>query len=89
MFKPESIQCTLERVAQDELGLKVNAKEATLLGQYVGRFKTEHQRQDISTAYVVRALRGEIRLNTKHFTNYDLPEKSWRFCARFTSVICA
>jgi len=74
MFKPESIEDVLVRVAKNELGLTIDPKSATLLGQYVGRFKTEHQRQDISTAYVVRALSSEITLNTEHFTSYRLIE---------------
>lgn len=71
MFKPESIQDTITRIAQAELGLSL-APKMTLLGQYVGRFTTEHHRQDLSTAYVVHAMPGEIKLNTDHFTSYRL-----------------
>jgi len=83
MFKPESIQDTLERVAGNEVGLHIDIKQARLLAQYVGHFKTEHERQDLSTAYVVKALPGEIALNKDHFTNYriittfnDIPAKT-------------
>lgn len=76
MFKPESIQDTLERIAQNELGLKIAARNARLLGQYVGRFKTEHNRQDLSTAYVVRASSTDIHINTDHFTSYRIASKA-------------
>jgi ADP-ribose pyrophosphatase YjhB (NUDIX family) len=69
MFKPEGITDTLERIAKNELGLTIVAREAKLLDQYVGRFKTEHERQDLSSAYVVRATSKDIRLNEDHFTN--------------------
>lgn len=72
MFKPESIQDTLQRVAENELGLRIAANKAKLVGQFVGRFKTEHQRQDLSSAYVVRALQGEVMLNEDHFTGYRI-----------------
>ncbi|MGB8656197.1 MAG: NUDIX domain-containing protein [Candidatus Zixiibacteriota bacterium] len=70
MFKPESIEETLLRVARAELGLKIQADERIFLGQYVGRFKTEHERQDISTGYAVAASAGDITLNIQHFTTY-------------------
>ncbi|HSW99419.1 MAG TPA: NUDIX domain-containing protein [Patescibacteria group bacterium] len=75
MFKPESIEDTLSRIAQNEVGLRIDAKQASLLDQYVGRFKTEHQRQDLSTAYIVRALPGEITLNMEHFTSHQIISK--------------
>lgn len=72
MFKPETISDTLCRVAQNEVGLKIDTGSARLLGQFVGQFQTEHQRQDLSTAYVVRALSDDIRLNGDHFTSYRI-----------------
>ena len=70
MFKPEGIEDTLERIARDELGLDINAKERRFLGQFVGRFKTEHQRQDLSTGYLVRAQSGQLQPNAGHFTSH-------------------
>lgn len=72
MFKPESIADTLRRIAKNELGLKIDAHGAKLLSQYVGRFKTEHERQDLSTAYIVRATSKLIELNEDHFTSYRI-----------------
>jgi 8-oxo-dGTP pyrophosphatase MutT (NUDIX family) len=72
MFKPEGIEDTLARIAEDELGLPVDVDGRRFLGQYVGRFTTEHGRQDLSTGYAVRALSAELRLNAAHFSGYRL-----------------
>lgn len=72
MYKPESITDTLQRIAQNEVGLQIDVQHIRLLGQYVGRFKTEFGRQDLSTAYIVRALPGEVKPNPAHFTSHKL-----------------
>jgi 8-oxo-dGTP pyrophosphatase MutT (NUDIX family) len=76
MFKPESIDDTIARIAEDELGLRVDVDGRRFLGQYVGRFKTEHERQDLSTGYAVRALPEDIRLNRDHFSGHQII-KTW------------
>ncbi|MCW2903076.1 MAG: hypothetical protein JWO67_5341 [Streptosporangiaceae bacterium] len=76
IFKPESIEDTIARIAEDELGLLVDVDDKRLLGQYVGRFKTEHERQDLSTCYVVRALTEDIQLNQHHFSGHQII-KQW------------
>ena len=45
------------------------------IGQYVGRFKTEHERQDLSSGYVVQALSENIRLNRDHFSSAQIIKK--------------
>lgn len=77
MFKPESIEDVICRIAEDEIGLDVDVAGRAFLGQYVGRFRTERERQDLSTGYVVRALSEEIRLNRDHFSKY-LVIKKWQ-----------
>jgi len=72
MFKPESIDDVLARIAEDELGLKVDLGSKRYIGQYVGRFKTENERQDLSTGYAVCALDGKLEINDKHFSDYRL-----------------
>ncbi len=73
MFKGENIEDTLLRIAKQELGLKINPLERYFLGQYVGKFKTEHNRQDISTGYCVKVSAGqEINLNNAHFSTMKL-----------------
>lgn len=75
MFKPEDIDDVLRRVAADEVGLEVDVAGKRLLGQFVGKFKSEHQRQDVSTGYVVRARHPEVRLNGDHFSSYRIIRK--------------
>ncbi len=72
MLKGESIDDCLARIARQELGIDVDVANKVLLGQYVGRFATEHQRQDLSTGYVVRALSADITPNPEHFSGIRL-----------------
>jgi len=68
MMKPESIEDTLTRIARQEVGLEIDTKERVFLGQFVGRFRTEMNRQDLSTGYFVRAMDNDIKINTDHFS---------------------
>jgi 8-oxo-dGTP pyrophosphatase MutT (NUDIX family) len=68
MRKHESIDDTLYRIAEEETGLEVDLDNKRFLGQEVANFKTEHDRQDISTGYAVQALSSNVKLNKEHFT---------------------
>lgn len=69
MYKNESIDAALTRIAKQEIGLHIDPTSKELLGQYVGRFATEHQRQDLSTGYLIRLpVAQEIVLNQDHFS---------------------
>lgn len=68
MYKYESIDDTLARIAKQETGIEVDVDNKLLIGQFVGKFKTEHARQDLSTGYAVTALSGDINLNDAHFS---------------------
>ncbi|TAN58504.1 NUDIX domain-containing protein [Patescibacteria group bacterium] len=70
MMKPENINDTLIRIASQELGLKIDPEKKRFLGQFVGRFRTEHNRQDISTAYAACSKTKEIKINQSHFSKY-------------------
>ena len=73
MFKGENIEETLIRIANQELGLIIDPSEKQFLGQYVGMFTTEHNRQDLSTGYYIRFLSTqEIRINNDHFSGMRL-----------------
>jgi ADP-ribose pyrophosphatase YjhB (NUDIX family) len=73
MMKPEGIDDTIRRIARDELGLTVDPAGKRLLGQYVGRFRSEHGRQDLSTGYLLHADDAQpIRLNERHFSGVRL-----------------
>jgi len=73
MFKGENIEDTLSRIADKELGLKIDPSQREFLGQYVGKFTTEHNRQDLSTGYYIRIpSTQEIRINEDHFSSMRL-----------------
>jgi len=69
MLKPEGIEDTIVRIGRQELGLELDPSERVFLGQYVGRFRTEHERQDLSTGFALRVSPSqELRPNGEHFT---------------------
>jgi len=73
MFKTESINDTLKRIAKQEIGLAIDPNKKEFVGQYVGKFKTEHNRQDISTCYAIKLSKSEnIKMNTEHFSHYKV-----------------
>jgi ADP-ribose pyrophosphatase YjhB (NUDIX family) len=72
MHRPESVGDTLRRIARDQAGLEIDTDARTFLGQYVGRFRTEFQRHDLSTGYHVRATTADLRINANHFTGHKL-----------------
>lgn len=73
MYKGEGIDDALVRIAREEVGLEIDVSRKRVLGQYVGKFRTEHQRQDLSTGYLVQAADDQqIAINTRHFTSYRL-----------------
>ena len=72
MYKEESIDDTLVRIAQKEIGIKLDPSKKQLVGQYVGKFKTEHERQDLSTGYYFKLPAStEITINEEHFSSYQ------------------
>jgi len=70
MMKPEGINDTLARIAWQEVGMDIDADQRWFIGQYVGRFRTEQGRQDLSTCYAVNCVAGKIQINTEHFSGY-------------------
>jgi hypothetical protein len=68
MMKSEEINDSLERIAYKELGLKINFEKKVYLGQFVGKFKTEHNHQDLSTGFYIKIQDNKpIKLNKEHF----------------------
>lgn len=81
MYKGESIDDTLKRIAKAELGLEIDPSKRQFLGQYVGKFSTEHERQDLSTGYIIRLTGTEVLTpNPEHFSDIritkELPGKT-------------
>jgi ADP-ribose pyrophosphatase YjhB (NUDIX family) len=76
MFKGEGIDDVISRIAEDELGVQVDVDGKRFLGQYVGRFKTEHERQDLSSGYAVCALSDHLTINSAHFSGHRIIKKA-------------
>jgi 8-oxo-dGTP pyrophosphatase MutT (NUDIX family) len=69
MMKPEDISDTIRRIAQDEVNLEVDPENRIFLGQFVGKFTEEHQRQDLSTGFFIPvSSSADIHINEKHFS---------------------
>ena len=62
MLKGEGIHDTLRRIVHHELNMDPVLDESVLIGQFVGRFKTEFSRQDLSTCYAV-PVTGDLSIN--------------------------
>lgn len=76
MFKGERIEDTLRRIGKTEVGINIAPSQGRILGQYTQTFKTEHQRQDISTGYLFTIPDNqEIRINPEHFSSYRVTDK--------------
>lgn len=76
MFKGESIDDTIKRIAKQEVGIDLNPTNKKFIGQYVGKFKTEHERQDLSTGYYFKLpATTTITINPEHFSQYKFTDK--------------
>jgi ADP-ribose pyrophosphatase YjhB (NUDIX family) len=76
MYKGESIDDTIARIAKQEVGLQLDPANKVLLGQYVGKFKTEHERQDLSTGYYFKLPDStKVTINPDHFSTYKLAKQ--------------
>ena len=76
MFKPEEISDTITRIAGDEVGLSVDPEKRVCLGQFVGKFEEEHNRQDLSTGYYLSVSADQaIRINKRHFSAVQLVQE--------------
>lgn len=76
MYKNETIDDMLTRIAKQELGVGIDVSSRKFLGQYVGTFTTEHNRQDLSTGYIVKATSDSITFNKEHFTKHKVIKSS-------------
>jgi len=68
-YMEESIDGTVRRIAQDELGIEVDTANKKTLEPYKAKFPT---RTDFSTCFVVDALSDTIKLNRKHFSSFRI-----------------
>lgn len=73
MYKGESINESVARIAKQEVGLNIDVSKKILIGQYVGKFKTENQRQDLSTGYYLKISKGAtVSINPNHFSKCNI-----------------
>lgn len=70
MMRPENIRNTLTRIGNTEIGVKINPSKAKFVGQYVGKFRTENNRQDLSTCYSVTTKNTDFTINRSHFSGH-------------------
>lgn len=76
MFKGETINDTIRRIAKQELGINIDPLQKKLLAQYVGKFTTENNRQDLSTAYHIKVSNQKnISINKEHFSSMKIINK--------------
>lgn len=71
MMKGENISDTLKRISENEVGMLIDPEMTTFVGQYVGKFRSEFNRQDISTCYAITGLTGKVWINQEHFSGYQ------------------
>jgi len=93
MMKPERIEDTLVRIARNEIGIPIDPAKKCFIGQYVGRFRTEHNRQDLSTCYAVSSNASSIAINQEHFSGYrfvkakeEIPSKAGAMYKHFLNL---
>jgi colanic acid biosynthesis protein WcaH len=69
MYKGETIEDTIIRIAKAELGITINPTQRIILGQYTAQFDTDNERQDISTGFLIRLTGAEeLAFNKEHFS---------------------
>lgn len=67
LYRNESVDECLARIAHDELGLTLATDDKELVSQAIARFRTELGRQDLSTCYALRIdTMTEMRPNAEH-----------------------
>lgn len=69
-MNPEEIENTLRRIAHSELGLDSDLSTRVLVGQHVGHFRTERNRQDFSTCYAIWSDAPALVINREHYSGH-------------------
>ena len=79
IFKGESIAECLARIALDEVGLRVNPAHGTFINQATVKFRTDNERQDLSTCYAFELEIDDVMLNNDHLS-------AWMFIRDMTKI---
>ena len=95
MMKPEGIEDALKRISETEIGVVIDPKRCELVSQYVAKFRTEFNRQDISTCYAISCPSTEITINASHFYGYkfinsvdELPSNTGAMYRYYVNLYC-
>ncbi|MBD3362185.1 NUDIX domain-containing protein [Candidatus Dojkabacteria bacterium] len=76
IYKGESIDETLIRIVKNEISIRIDPSKKIFLGQYVGKFRSEEQRQDLSTGYLIAVdTNDKIKINKEHFSTFKFISK--------------
>jgi ADP-ribose pyrophosphatase YjhB (NUDIX family) len=67
MFKGETLETSLQRIAWTETGTQINPKGRIFVNQAAARFRSP-LRQDLSTCYAFRLNDGVAQVNEEHFS---------------------
>jgi 8-oxo-dGTP pyrophosphatase MutT (NUDIX family) len=82
VMKPDGIDETIKRIAKNEIGIKIDPEDKKFIGQFMGRFRVENNRQDLSTCYAVSFVSSAFQVNTSHFSGYRFIKKKEDIPAR-------
>ncbi|HVB42631.1 MAG TPA: NUDIX domain-containing protein [Streptosporangiaceae bacterium] len=69
ILKGEAIEACLERIAHDEVGLQISPAQGMFINQAIAKFKTHHERQDLSTCYAFELEIDQVTLNDEHLSS--------------------
>lgn len=70
IFRGESVAECLARIAFDEVGLRINSARGTFVNQATVEFRTDSQRQDLSTCYAFELEIDNVVLNDDHLSSW-------------------
>jgi ADP-ribose pyrophosphatase YjhB (NUDIX family) len=92
-MKPKGIEDMFARIARNEIGITIDSTNRRFIGQYVGRFKTEQNWQDLSTCYAVFSDAQIPAINHEHFSGHcfikakeDIPAKTRAMYTSFLNL---
>jgi ADP-ribose pyrophosphatase YjhB (NUDIX family) len=70
ILKDETIEDCLERIARDEVGVKIDGTAARFVSQRVERFTSDYGRQDLSSCYAIRIGAEVVKVNEDHLSDW-------------------
>jgi ADP-ribose pyrophosphatase YjhB (NUDIX family) len=71
ILKGETIEDCLRRIAEDEVGIKIEPAAARFVSQTVVRFPSDHNRQDLSNCYAVEIGTEKVSINKEYLSAWS------------------